>query len=466
MLSFHRQLALIHLVMIVVIIACVAFAGWWELSRLVSGQFDAALVALAETEVDMLADSKGQLVRVHEAPAETTPPSLMRLGRLVQIIDAKGKVLARSGNLGVAQLPAPPTLLAQLAVGDTVFETLQHFYEEPLRIVSVPTVVNGKMLAVQVACSLDDVNHILESAKIPFAILAVTLLAAVGTTGIVLTGRMFRAINCVVDQAHSIGEASLHERLPHPGTTDEIGHLVDTLNAMLGRIERAFDIQRCFTIDASHELRSPLSRLRAEIEISLRRERENGEYIATLRACLDEVERLTLVVEKLLMLARVDVDQEHDPIEEVSLNALAEEATRRLAPLARERHIQLIVEGEIPVSTSVAHRPTGLVLNNLLDNALRFSPQGSEVRVRVAVVQGRAMISVTDQGASIADEDIPHVFDRFYRGAGACAGAVEGLRTGLALTQAILRVYGGQVEVANAPAGGVVSIVYLPLVAA
>ncbi|HEX8788478.1 MAG TPA: two-component sensor histidine kinase, partial [Telluria sp.] len=139
MLNFQRRLVLVHVVATLTIVGVAAWAGWWELSRSVYGQLDAALLALAETEAGMLADAKGQPVHVHEAPEGTAPPSLARLDRLVQIVDAKGQVLARSANLGVARLPAAPALLAELADGQTVFETLPHVSEEPLRMVSVPT---------------------------------------------------------------------------------------------------------------------------------------------------------------------------------------------------------------------------------------------------------------------------------------------------------------------------------------
>ena len=113
----------------------------------------------------------------------------------------------------------------------------------------------------------------------------------------------------IVAQARRIGESNLSERLPQPTSQDELGRLVDTLNAMLTRVERGVETQRRFTADASHELRSPLSRLRAEIEVTLRRPREAAEYEETLRSCLEEVERLSQLTEELLTLAHLDADE-------------------------------------------------------------------------------------------------------------------------------------------------------------
>ncbi len=344
MLSVQRRLMLVHLAVIAVIVASAASAAWWQLSRSVHRQLDGALLALAETEAGMLLENRGQPVRVHEKPVGTAPPSLVRLDRLVQIVDAHGEVLAHSANLGATRLPTPASLLARLAAGETVFETLPSFSEEPLRMVSLPVQTGGAApVAIQVAGSLDDVNGVLDSAALLFACLAIALSASVGTAGALLTRRVFRAIDNVVKQARRIGDANLDARLPHPGTADDIGRLVDTLNDMLDRLEHAFDAQRHFTADASHELRSPLSRLRTEIEITLRRERSREDYVETLRSCLEEVARLTLLVEELLMLARLDAGQERGSQDAVSVATLVEDSVRRMQPAAHERLIGLVV---------------------------------------------------------------------------------------------------------------------------
>jgi two-component system OmpR family sensor kinase len=463
MLSLRRRLALIHWVAIVVIVASAAAAGWWQLSRSVQGQLDAALLALAETEAVMLIDGHGEAVRVHEAPAGSAPPSLVRLDRLVQIVDANGHVLARSANLGAGALPVTPWLRTQLAAGETVFETLPHAIEEPLRMVSVPTLVNGRQFAVQVAGSLDDVDHVVHSAALLFAGMAVALLAAVGLAGSAVTRRVFGAIDGIAQQARRIGEANLDERLPHPGTDDEMGHLVDTLNEMLERLEGTFDTQRRFTADASHELRSPLSRLRTEIEITLRRPRDVPDYVATLRSCLEEVERLTMLVEELLMLARLDAGEERGPVEPVALNVLAEDAVRRTGASARDRQVEIVLDIVTRVAARVAPAPASLVLANLLDNAIKFSPPGGKVTVRVAADGDDAVMSVADEGPGIADADLPFLFDRFYRGASARAGTIAGVGLGLALSQAIVRAYGGRITAANGPVRGALLTVSLPL---
>lgn len=462
MLSFRQRLVLIHWTVIVAVVACAAVAGWWQLSRSVYGQLDAALLALAETEAGMLAENAGQPVRVHERPAGSAPPSLVRLDRLVQIVNDHDQLLARSANLGDSQLPPPAMARGNLVAGEPVFETLPTFGEEPLRMVSLPALSHGRLMLVQVAGSLDDAHRVLESATILFGIMAVLLLAFVGGAGAMLTRRVFRAIDDVVQQARHIGDTNLEARLPHPGTADEIGKLVDTLNAMLDRLEHAFDQQRRFTADASHELRSPLSRLRTEIEVTLRRPRDTPEYVDTLRSCLDEVGRLTLLIEELLMLARLDAGEDQRADDAVTLGTIIAETLRRAATVAHERDVALIVGHGAAPDVRVAHRAMGVVLANLVENALKFAPAGSTIRIDCAVDGADAVVTVTDHGPGIPEAELPFVFDRFFRGAGARASTGDGVGLGLALSQALAGAHGGRIEAGNAPAGGAVFRVRMP----
>ncbi|QJD31026.1 sensor histidine kinase [Methylococcus geothermalis] len=461
-LSFRIRLVLAHLVIIVAVLACGASGAYWMLRHAVHDQLDAALLALAETEKAMLIEAAEQPPRVHETTPGPAPLSFARLDRLVQIIDASGQVLARSLNLGAARLPAPPALLSRLAAGETVFETLPAFGEEPVRMVSMPVQALGSRLAIQVAGSLDDVSNVMKSANLLFVVMTLGLLVAVGLASLSLTRKAFRAIDEVVQRAHRIGEANLGERLPHPGTRDEIGRLVDTLNEMLDRIEQSFEVQRSFTADASHELRSPLSRLRTELEITLRRPRALADYVRTLRSCLEEVERLTRLVEELLVLARIDAGQEHDPIETVSLNALVEEAVRRHQPVARECSVRIVVEPSPEVMVRVAGDSVSLVFSNILDNALKFSPPGGTVTIRFALDGPDAIVSISDHGPGIGTDEPARLFERFYRGAMARAEGMPGTGLGLALSQAIAHRYGGAIDASNLPDGGARFAVRLP----
>ncbi|WP_458138068.1 ATP-binding protein [Methylomonas sp. YC3] len=463
MLKFRTRLILSHLTVIVVILTCSGFAAYWMLSRAVHHQLDAALLAVAETEAAMLKSNQQQPIKLNETMAGTDQLSFARIDRLVQVINSHGEVLARSANLGSSQLPASSAILARLAAGETVFETLSTFGDEPVRMVSMPINQLDAPIIIQVAGSLDDVRNVLNAASLLFVVMTLVLLASVGGVGASLTRKVFQAIDNIVHQAHRINEANLSERLPHPGTRDEIGKLVDTLNEMLDRIERSFEVQRRFTADASHELRSPLSRLRTELEISLRRPRDTTEYQETLQSCLDEVARLTTIVEELLVLARLDAGLERSSVEAVPLNSIIQTVVERIQPMADKRDILIIVESLKPIIAKIARGSLDLILTNLLDNAIKFSPPGGRVTIRLDVEETEAALSVSDTGPGIKLDEQQQLFERFYRGSIARTTDVAGVGLGLALSQAIARSHGGHIDVSNIDGGGAIFIFKFPL---
>src|SRR5881628_3098916 len=174
--------------------------------------------------------------------------------------------------------------------------------------------------------------------------MSLVILAWIGLTGALLARLALRPIDDMVTQARRIGEANLAERLPHPGPRDEIGRLVETINDMLDRLERSFEAQRRFIDDASHELRSPLSRLRAELEVTLRRPRPAADYEETLRSCLDEVEGLQRLVEELLALARIDARQGPELAEPVAVSDIIEASVVAITAEAERLDVTVAVE--------------------------------------------------------------------------------------------------------------------------
>src|SRR3989454_814713 len=278
-LSFKTRLWLGHVAVLAVMLAVAAFGADWALRGVVLGHIiDDAILSLASTEAAALQADPGQSIRVHEIAPSAGPPSFVRLDKFVQIIDGDGRVVARSATLGTARLPTPAALLARLRDGETVFGTVTDFGEEPIRMVSLPVDAGRVRYAIQVAMSLDDAHAVLRFGRWLFLGMSLVILTGIGLTGALLARRALRPIDAMVTRARRIGEANLVERLPHPGPRDEIGRLVETLNDMLDRLEQGFEIPPPFTADASHELRSPLSRLRAELEVTLRRPRPAGEY--------------------------------------------------------------------------------------------------------------------------------------------------------------------------------------------
>lgn len=463
-LSFRSRLSVWHTAAVAGFLAVGAFAGHWALARLVLGQLDAALVALAETEASALQGDPRRPLRVHEFAAGTGAPSLVRLDRFVQIVDLDGNVVAKSANLGTARLPAPPVMLQRLRAGEVVFQSFEDFGEEPIRVAALPVSAAGAGYAVEVSGSLDDAYGILNAGRWLFLALSLLLLAGVAVTAAVFARRALRPVDDIVAQARRIGDSHLSERLPQPTSQDELGRLVDTLNAMLARVEQGVETQRRFTADASHELRSPLSRLRAEIEVTLRRPREAAEYQETLRSCMEEVERLSQLTEELLTLAHLDADERpgHEAAP-IPLLPIVDDAVRRLASQAGRCAVSLRIEPLAAPAVKVGPTAVGLALTNILDNAVKFSPSGGEVRVDVSTDGDDALIVVTDDGPGVAPDEMPRIFDRFHRGAAGRESDAPGFGLGLAISRAVIERQGGTISVEGTAKGGARFSIRLPL---
>jgi two-component system, OmpR family, sensor kinase len=461
--SFKTRLWLGQVAVLAAMLALAAFGAEWALRRVVLGEIiDDAILSLASTEAAALQSDPAH-ARVHEIAAGAGPPSFARLDKFVQITNLDGGVIARSGTLGTARLPTPTALLARLREGETVFRTVTDFGEEPVRMVSLPVSVGQSRYAVQVAMSLDDAHAVLRIGRWLFLSMSVVILAAIGLTSALLARRALRPIDRMVTRARHIGEANLGERLPHPGTRDEIGRLVETLNEMLTRLERSFEIQRRFTADASHELRSPLSRLRAELEVTLRRPRAVAEYEEALRSCLDEVQRVQGLTEELLELARIDAQQEPEPAQPVTVNEIVEGAVSAVTREAERRGIAVVVEPLPEVLVRAAPAAAKVALANIFDNAVKFSSPGGEVRVVVRAGREEAVVAVSDTGPGVSAEDVPRLFQRFYRGKASRATDAPGVGLGLAIARALIERQGGRLSVdASGGEKGATFTVHLP----
>jgi two-component system, OmpR family, sensor kinase len=463
-LDFKTRLSLWHLVCVALILVVAALVLDWALARLVREQLDSGLLALATREIVAIQAAPAEPLRIHEAPPGTAAPSFERLDKFVQIATPNGEPLARSANLGTARLPLSERARHSLRRDHILYETVEKFGEEPIRMITVPLRLGGGHYAVQVAGSLDDARAIMKAARWLFVLIAGAILAAVAATGALLARRALVPIDHIVTRARRIGEASLAERLPHPGTSDEIGRLVDTLNAMLERIEKSFELQRHFTADASHELMSPLSRLRAELEVTLRRPRDIAEYEESLRSCLEEVERLSWLTEELLSLARLDSGQDREAASEpAALAPIVEKAMQRLEDEARRSRITMVLTPNPAVAVTASPTVVSVAVSNVLHNAVKFCGAGGRVSVTVDVDGDDAVVEVSDTGPGVMPDEIPLIFERFHRGTGPRAAGAPGVGLGLAICRALVERQGGRISVMSTPGRGATFAIRLPI---
>ncbi|PYP67845.1 MAG: hypothetical protein DMD36_14290 [Gemmatimonadetes bacterium] len=258
---------------------------------------------------------------------------------------------------------------------------------------------------------------------------------------------------------------SLHRRLAEPMVKDELGRLTETLNQMMTRLERSFAALRRFTADASHELKTPLTVLRAGVERAITMPSLPSEALAALEETLQEINRMTELVEALLMLARADEGTAPLHRETVDLRAIVEETGETGELLAAEAAVNMEVATPAdPVIVPVdASRIRQLILN-LLTNAVKYTPAGGSVRLQLGPSNGRVTLTVADSGVGIAPGDLPHIFDRFWRADSARTrtGERSGTGLGLAICKWIAEAHGGTIDVQSRPGRGTTFTVTLP----
>jgi heavy metal sensor kinase len=247
---------------------------------------------------------------------------------------------------------------------------------------------------------------------------------------------------------------------------DELGRLAATFNRMIARLQAAFERQRQFTADASHELRTPLAVMRGDIEIALRRERSSEDYRSVLTSNLEEIIRLSRLVEDLLMLARADAGQTVLQREPMDLAQLCAQVVEYLAPLAEvnEQRLIYIPPETTPLSVHGDAQRLKQMLLNLLDNALKYTPAHGTIRLQLTPEDQQAQLRVSDTGRGIPADDLPHIFDRFFRHSRSTSDkTVQGFGLGLSIVKWIVDAHGGKIVAASTPGQGTTFTVKLPL---
>ncbi len=278
--------------------------------------------------------------------------------------------------------------------------------------------------------------------------------------------RALAPVDRIITEVREITDGrSLHRRLAEPMVKDELGRLTETLNQMMTRLERSFAALRRFTADASHELKTPLTVLRAGVERAITMPSLPSEALAALEETLQEINRMTELVEALLMLARADEGTAPLHRETVDLRAIVEETGEPRELLAAEAGVNMEVATPAdPVIVPVdASRIRQLILN-LLTNAVKYTPAGGSVRLQLGPSNGRVTLTVADSGVGIAPGDLPHIFDRFWRADSARTrtGERSGTGLGLAICKWIAEAHGGTIDVQSRPGRGTTFTVTLP----
>jgi heavy metal sensor kinase len=312
--------------------------------------------------------------------------------------------------------------------------------EPPMAVAPADAALRSALLEARVDQQLWEIGVVLV-----LGLPLVVLLAAGG--GYVLARRALAPIDRLASNTRRITAARLHERLSVPNPDDEIGRLAAAINETLAGLEGSFTQLRRFTADASHELRTPLAVIRGIGEVGLGAPRTSEEYQEVVGSMLEEVDRLASLVDTLLRLSHADTGSLALAPAAVDLHEVAREMVASLGILADDRHQRIAVVGTAPVMATVDRVVLREALINVLDNAIKYGPPRSSIEVRIAAVDGRAIMTIRDEGPGIPPEHRERIFDRFFRVDDARSRAAGGSGLGLAIAKWAVEVNGGYIRV-------------------
>jgi heavy metal sensor kinase len=401
-----------------------------------------------------------QLVLEHEDPNQSVPVlqkdfaaiyNFKDDGKYLQVRDQDGNWIFRSKRM-IAQNPELPQPDRIPSIG---IQSEFHQGTRFVRVLAYPIVVRGKSYSVQTGVALNKSAALLNTFRTDLLLLTPAVILLAGLGGHLMSRKALKPVAALAAQARLINDRNLDTRLPVPNTADEVSDLSRTLNQMLERIDKAFASQRAFTGNASHELRTPISLLRTEIDVALYRPRDAAEYRETLLRLNEEAVRMTNLVENLLSLARADGGAEALSMAPINLRTLFQSTERTwTAPMQRAMHDFQV---EIPDDSLLLLGDSNSIqrlLSILLENAAKFTPPGGSVILSATVAGRRIAISVRDTGIGIADADKSRIFDRFYRAVQPTHPSPRGSGLGLALAKWIVERHRTELAVESQPGRG------------
>jgi heavy metal sensor kinase len=316
----------------------------------------------------------------------------------------------------------------------------------------------------RVAAAVDETS-LRDTLRTLAAILATGIPFAAGLAiagGYFLAGRVLSPVGAMAQKAREITAESLAKRLPVDNARDEFGQLATVFNDTLSRLQDAFERLRRFTADASHELRTPLTAMRSVGEVALQNPVDAATYRDVIGSMLEEVDRLTRLVDSLLILTRADSGKIQPVLEMLDLGALAGHVIDQLRVLADEKQQELGLRAPIRVHAKGDAALIRQALMNLIHNAIKYTPSGGTITVDVSATGGRAMIEVRDTGPGIAAAHRGRIFDRFYRVDASRSREDGGVGLGLAIARWAVEANGGQIELASEVTDGSLFRVILP----
>jgi heavy metal sensor kinase len=455
--SIRFRLTAWYAVILAVTFAAVGIGAWIALRSSINDTVDKDLRSRLQAMRDYL---QRQATRTREGAVEELreDAALAPAGTRFRISDNLGRWLYESpGTQGWETAPADIIHLPKRGRIETIV-----YGGKPIRVLSAAAPLG----MVQIGIPLDEFREMLDAFTWTVLLASPVLLLLASAGGYWMSRRALDPVERITRTAGEIEAQNLSKRLPLPGTGDELDRLSKTLNAMFARLEDSFRRITQFTADASHELRTPIAIIRTTAEVARRKPRSDREYAEALDRILAESERTTELIEDLMSLARADANADDTVLEPVRLDQLVQAVCAQARETTIDAELTLTVGAIAPCTISGDSTALRRLLIILLDNAVKYSNRGGAIRIDLTSCrwsgQAAAMLQVHDNGIGISPEDLPHIFERFYRASKDRSRKIDGVGLGLSIARSIAHRHGGEIEVDSQVGTGTVVRVYLP----
>jgi signal transduction histidine kinase len=457
--SLRRTLSVRFSLTMFLALLVIAFWAFLGARRVLRRELDQGLVAVGRIESSILAVGRA----VPRQSAHLGVAAFVRdVNRFVAVRDRSGRALDVNTPLA-AGLPVDTALLSQAAGGAIVWTT-ERWGGDPVRSVylAVAHERSGDPRIVQVAASLAPLQT--ASLQVLLLMLGTVVLGTVATVfgGGWLSRSVVAPVAEIAEQAEGVLPGAVEQRITAHAEVEEFNRLVTVLNRMLERLDRGLLAQRRIIADVGHDLRTPITAMRGEVEVTLRHQRSAEQYERVLQSVLEEVNHLGTLSDTLLLLARIETGDLTPQRVSTDVQTVVAGAVQRVSPRVGGRHLRYEpAPNGGGGNAAVDGRMLGLVLDHLLDNAVRHTPPDTAVTVRLSGDEGAVAIAVEDDGEGVPEQVLPHLFERFYRGDSA-RGRGAGAGLGLTVAAAIVRAHGGSIRAERAEQRGLRVTVCLP----
>lgn len=428
---------------------------YYELKDIAIGSVDSHLHSETQLIASLLEVERGK-VELELKGAAIGDYALPFSGHYYQIVSSDNNIIVKSPSLIDKSLPFATEKIVQVL-------TILGPKGEDLRLMNYPFQLPTGTVMIQAAESLEDIYRLLRSFRNIIIVTFPIFFILSGAGIVVITGMSLKTLNIFSRKVSAITEKNLNERIEEKDVDKELKLLAMSFNNMMARIEDAFMKQRQFLSDASHELRTPTSVIKSYCDVTLKKERNKSEYEEALTVIRDASERMALLIQKILDVARFESKNVLLKKEIVDIGQILNNAYKLMRPLANEKGIEILLQDGKEINISGDRERLTELFINLLDNAIKYNKKDGRVILSSAMKDGFAVITISDTGLGIPEEYFNKIFDRFYR-IDKSRGSVSGTGLGLSIVKAIVDAHGGKIEVKSKAGEGSEFKIMLPAI--